>query len=101
MTMTAISGNTFPVKAMLKSLRATWDKDAKVWMVPSDKAEEAQRIVRNAPAREKRELSRTDIITIAVRKRGGTPGVCASCGNKCKFPYDECLDCKEEREMGY
>lgn len=95
-----ITGNTYPVRDKLKALGGRWNANAKGWDVPSEKASEAKALVENAPV-EKRELSRTDIIAIGVRKRGGTPGVCFSCGEKCKFPYDECWDCKEEREMGY
>jgi len=44
----AVTGNTYPVKDELKALGARWNGDLKAWMVPSDKAEEAQRIVAGA-----------------------------------------------------
>jgi hypothetical protein len=97
--MVAITGNTYPVKDKIKALGGLWNSTKKIWLVPDDKAEQARKLVSAAPAKE--ELSRTDIIAIAVRKRGGTPGVCYSCGDKCKYPYDECWGCHEEREMGY
>jgi len=60
--LTAVGGNTFPVKEQLKSkCGAKWDRDARVWMVPTDKLEEALAIVRgNAPAPVKH-VSRADI----------------------------------------
>lgn len=99
-TTVTITGNTYPVRDQLKALGARWNKDAKGWDVPASQEQTARALVASAP-REKRELSRNDIIAIAVRKRGGTPGVCGMCGDKCKYPYDECWDCKEERDMGY
>lgn len=99
--MKAVTGNTYPVKDKIKALGGQWDKDRKLWLVPDSKFQEAERLVRDAPTEERKPLSRSDIIAIAVRKRGGTPGVCYSCGAKCKYPYDECWDCKEERDMGY
>lgn len=45
----AISGNTYPVKDQLKALGARWNPDAKAWMIPADRAEEARRIVARAP----------------------------------------------------
>ena len=43
--MTAIGGNTFPVRGALKALGGVWNKERKAWMVPDDKAEEAKRLV--------------------------------------------------------
>lgn len=97
--MLKVTGNTYPVKDKLRELGGKWDRDRKVWLVPDNKIKEAQEAVNNPP--KKAPLSKTDIIAIAVRKRGGTPGICWSCGSSCKFPYDECWDCKEERDMGY
>lgn len=45
----AISGNTYPVKEQIKALGGKWDKWAKCWMVPAEKAREAQALVDNAP----------------------------------------------------
>lgn len=57
-----VGGNTFPVKEQLKSkCGAKWDRDARVWMVPADKLEEALAIVRgNSPAPVKH-IARRDI----------------------------------------
>ena len=43
--MTAITGNTYPVKDQLRGLGGRWNADQKAWMVPDDKAEEAREIV--------------------------------------------------------
>lgn len=40
-----VAGNTYPVKEELKALGARWDAGEKAWMVPAEKAAEAQRIV--------------------------------------------------------
>ena len=92
--MTAITGNTYPVKDQIRALGGQWDKDKKVWLVPADREQQARKLVASAP-------KHTDRIAMAVRKRGGIPGTCSMCGGQCKYPYDECWDCKEEREMGY
>lgn len=97
--MPILTGNTYPVKEEIKKLGGKWDADARGWDVPADKFEAATALVNKAPA--KTELSKSQIIALAVRKRGGTPGVCGDCGASCKWPYDECWDCKEERDMGY
>lgn len=99
--MTTITGNTYPVRDAIKSLGGRWNSDKKGWNVPDSVAEQARKLVANVQVSDKKELSRTDIIAIAVRKRGGRPGICSVCGDKCKYPYDECWDCKEERDMGY
>lgn len=44
----AITGNTYPVKDALKALGGRWNADRKAWMVPADKAVEAQRLVGGA-----------------------------------------------------
>ena len=48
--MTAISGNTYPVKDQLRALGGKWNPDAKAWMVPDDKADQAKALVAGAPA---------------------------------------------------
>lgn len=95
--MTNVSGNTYPVRDQIRALGGKWNANAKAWQVPDERAEEAKALVASAP---KSELSRADIIAIAVRKRGGKPGVCYACGSKCKYPYDLCWDCKELERMG-
>ena len=49
--MTAITGNTYPVKDQLKALGARWNPDQKAWMVTDDKVGQARQIVAGAPAR--------------------------------------------------
>jgi hypothetical protein len=45
MTMTLITGNTYPVKDALKALGGKWDADRKGWMVPDAKAADARKLV--------------------------------------------------------
>lgn len=48
--MTAIKGNTYPVKDALKAIGGRWNPDQKVWMVPDEVADKARKIVDVAPA---------------------------------------------------
>ena len=101
-TYTAIDGDTYPVRDKLKNLGCKWDAGRKMWYAPPDRAGEARAIVSDALKEgAKKPLSKTDMMAIAARKRGVTPGECATCGKKCKHPYIECWDCREERMMGY
>ena len=43
--MTAITGNTYPVRAELRNMGGQWNAAAKAWMVPDDKADEARALV--------------------------------------------------------
>jgi len=90
--MVAVTGNTYPVKEQLKAIGARWSSATKLWLVPIDKADTARAIVAAAP---KREWTKTDAIAAAARKRGETPGTCADCGARCKYPYSQCWDCRE------
>jgi hypothetical protein len=56
--MIAVTGNTYPVKDALRALGGTWDKRAKAWLVPDDKAQEARALVAGAPASAPRRQSR-------------------------------------------
>lgn len=47
--MQLITGNTYPVRDKIKALGGTWDKFAKGWHVPDDKAAEARLLVVGAP----------------------------------------------------
>lgn len=96
--MKAVTGNTYPVRDILRNMGGRWNPTQKYWEVPDDKLEEANKAVANQP---KSEPTKTDRIAMAARHRGETPGVCSMCGEKCKYPYTECWDCKEERDMGY
>lgn len=48
--MQIITGNTYPVKESIKALGGRWNKIAKGWEVPDDKADEARVLVSSAPA---------------------------------------------------
>jgi hypothetical protein len=68
--MTAITGNTYPVKDQLKALGGRWNAAKKCWEVPDDKAEQARTLVP------------------AARKASGYAGRsrnCKDCG--CKINY--------------
>jgi hypothetical protein len=47
--MVEVTGNTYPVKEELKALGARWDNIGRVWRVPENKLQEAQRIVARGP----------------------------------------------------
>lgn len=72
--MTAIIGNTYPIKDQLKRLGAKWDGDQKAWLVPDTRADEARALLAAVPA--------------------AVPGKCSKCGKPFKAPYTLCLDCK-------
>lgn len=44
-----VTGNTYPVRVQLAKLGGEWDKLAKGWRVPADKADEARKLVAQAP----------------------------------------------------
>jgi hypothetical protein len=96
--MVAITGNTFPVKDQLRELGGKWDAANKAWLVPDDVADKAKAIVAGAKSEP---MTKAQRIAAAARRRGEKPGVCSSCGAQCKYPWTECWDCKEERDMGY
>jgi len=96
----AVTGNTYPVKDELKALGARWNGDLKAWMVPSDKAEEAQRIVAGAGPKQASSLG----------ARSYRPSRCRDCGAAPSryqpiYRNGQCKGCfvsdKEEAEMGY
>src|ERR1039458_768040 len=76
MAQVAITGNTYPVKDALKAIGAKWDADQKCWTITDKKADEARKIVANAPA------------------QVSTPGKCAKCHGPVKAPYTVCYACK-------
>lgn len=72
--MIAITGNTYPVKDQLRALGGRWNADAKAWMVPEAKADEARALVNSAPkSAPRRSFSRG-------RSYGGYR--CPACGNR-------------------
>lgn len=101
--MTAISGNTYPVKDQLKALGGRWNPNQKAWMVPDEKADQAKAIVAGAG------------ITPASERTRYTPRQCQVCGAKAWngmrgkysnggviiYRSGECKDCFAERKMGY
>lgn len=98
----AITGNTYPVKDQIKALGGRWNGDRKAWMVPDDKAEEAQALVSGAPAKFSCDSAKSY-----------SPTKCKVCGhierrNSRGYPVGdrilrsgECQSCYEERKMGY
>lgn len=97
--MTAITGNTYPVKEKLKALGARWNGDAKAWMVPDDKATEAAAIVAAAPA-EIPGAARPAFRHYKCKQCG-----CAASRYNPIYRSGVCRDCyksdKEEADMGY
>ena len=75
----AITGNTYPVKDRLKALGARWNPELRAWMVPRDRADEAQAIVDSAPRAQRRYVQRC--------YRGHTS------------PVNGCMDCFDEFDM--
>jgi hypothetical protein len=55
--MQTITGNTYPVRDEIKALGGTWNKHAKGWNVPDDKADEARALVSGAPSAARRTVS--------------------------------------------
>jgi hypothetical protein len=99
----AITGNTYPVKDQLKALGGRWNPDAKAWMVPADKADQARALVNGAPKS----------VPSTGSYRPYRPTKCIACGHverrdRRGFPIGdrilrsgECQSCYEERKMGY
>ena len=85
--MIAITGNTYPVKDQLKSLGGRWNADRKAWMVPADKAAEAQALVVGATGTKK---------SSGFRPRSNC---CADCGAASQGYY-RCRGCNVERKVG-
>lgn len=91
-TVVAISGNTYPVKDQLRALGGRWNPDAKAWMVPAGKADEARALVSGAPAKAPRSSSSTPRRSYARRpdcRRYGWDGVHGSPSYYTSGQYDE------------
>ena len=73
-----VTGNTYPVKDQIKALGGKWDKDGKCWLVPEEKAAQAQALVS----------------TGAAPKAGHVDGKCDKCGCAIDPKYTLCLKCK-------
>lgn len=74
--MTTITGNTYPVKERFKALGGRWNPNVNGWDVPDNKAEEAKKLVTEAPVSERQ--SRND---------GSQTKRCWECG--CAFTYGD------------
>ena len=108
--MTAITGNTYPVRDRLKAIGGRWDAAAKAWMVPDSVAGQARAIVAGvaAPVAGKINL---DVGGIAARRHA--PSKCRCCGHVERrdargyvvgdriLRSGECQSCREERKGGY
>ena len=57
MALVAINGNTYPIKDQLRALGGKWDAANKVWMVPQERASEAQKLVDTVPAKSRSKSS--------------------------------------------
>lgn len=57
--MVPITGNTYPVRGLLRCLGGVWDKEAKHWLVPEDKAQEARRLAASNPVKPKKKFQWT------------------------------------------
>jgi hypothetical protein len=93
--MTAITGNTYPVKDSLKALGARWNPDQKVWMIDDTKADQAKEIVAKGASQ-----------PASSERRAFVHHKCTVCGVKASryqkiLRSGECWDCYEERKMGY
>ena len=87
----AIRGNTYPVRNQLKELGGKWDAENRAWMVPSDRADEARKLVENAAK---------DAPRVPLPTKCRVCGVRASRYDKI-YRSGECRDCFEERKSGY
>jgi hypothetical protein len=67
--LVAIEGNTYPIKDKLRAMGGTWDAGAKVWRVPSSKAEEAKALVAAQPAKASADYTQTRQYSGAQPKR--------------------------------
>lgn len=72
-TLAVITGETYSVRDKLIAMGALWHPTRKVWLVPLDKASEAQALV---------PVTKPHI-----------PGKCDGCGGKVVDPYKLCYDC--------
>jgi hypothetical protein len=71
--MKEIRGNTFPVRAKLAELGGRWNKVAKCWEVPDDKATEAEALVKTPV----RDLARAAGQAYYVKMADGSWAVCS------------------------
>ena len=91
----AITGNTYPVKGALKAIGARWNADQKAWMVASDKADAARKIVASGATSTQKAWHPTHCkechCEASRYNKIYRSGICGNCYR----------DEREEREMGY
>lgn len=91
----AITGNTYPVKDQIKALGGRWNADAKAWMVPEDKADQARALVSGAPKQRYRGHYDANKFNGYGRSRGGytrrnEDNECEICGRN-KYTCGHCV----------
>ena len=85
----AITGNTYPVKDQIRALGGRWNPDAKAWMVPAAKADEARALVAGAPVKAPRSATRRSYRRPMDCRRYGWDGVYGSPSYYTSGQYDE------------
>jgi len=93
-----ITGNTYPVKDQLRAMGGLWNPEAKGWMVPADRADEARRLVGGgSPA-------------AGANRSTYRPSKCQVCGvhaSGLRAPYERigrdgvCSGCRSDRRQGF
>lgn len=71
--MTAITGNTYPVRRELRALSAEWDSNGKRWLIADDKAEAAKALV-SETGRARANVARRERYTGTLTRIGGGRG---------------------------
>lgn len=79
--MIPVSGNTYPVKDKLRELGGRWNPDAKAWMVPKEKLQEALALARGVPSKQG-----------VYRSAGPRRKFCEECGEAIKGPHQRCWE---------
>lgn len=91
MTTVAITGNTYPVKDQLKALGGRWNAAGKAWMVPAEKAAEAQALVGGASKPVARSYTPRNYGRSQARWSG------CSCGSRDGEPRaSDCASCRHD-----
>lgn len=68
--MTAITGNTYPVKESLKAMGGKWDARQKAWMVPDEVAEDARALVSTSSRKYRRGVGYSSSGAFMVSRQG-------------------------------
>lgn len=104
--MTAITGNTYPVRDRIKALGGRWDATSKAWMVPDHVADQARAIVTGGSATAATTARRINIDAGGHAARRRLQTKCRCCGATAAsgariYRCGDCQDCYEERKSGY